>query len=143
MSLLVSARLRERSHRPALRIAGRADQAQASGPGHQVGEHTRERRAISGEAAPVLLAGADARGRARLRSELGATLPARTRFCEAGEVTEVLEQAPGSRLVILTGDLEGANAESLVRMLGRRHPQLPVVCVGEPAQTTSASAGRR
>lgn len=81
---------------------------------------------------PVLLAGADARRRAALRHELDATLPSQTSFCEAGQVTEVLERAPRSRMVILTGDLDDADAESLVRMLGRRHPQLPVVHLYEP-----------
>ena len=91
-------------------------------------------------AAAVLLAGADPRRRASLRVELSAKLGARTRFCEAVEVSEVLERAPRSSMVILTGDLDDADGESLVRLLGRRHPRLPVVMVREPS---AANAGGR
>ncbi len=80
-------------------------------------------------ARPVLLAGADARRRAQLRAEIGATLPRRTAFAEADAVCDVLERAPASRLVILAGDLGDGSAESLVRLLGLRHPQLPVVSI--------------
>ena len=78
---------------------------------------------------PVLLAGADPRRRAQLRAEIGATLPPRTAFAEADAVCDVLERAPASRLVILAGDLGDGSAESLVRLLGSRHPQLPVVTI--------------
>jgi len=80
------------------------------------------------ETAPVLLAGANA----WLRAELRATLPPRTVFAEASDVAEVLERARSSRLVILAGDLDDADAESMMHLLGQRHPQLPVVCVEEP-----------
>ncbi len=80
-------------------------------------------------ARPVLLAGADPRRRAQLRAEIGATLPRRTAFAEADAVCDVLERAPASRLVILAGDLGDGSAESLVRLLGLRHPQLPVVSI--------------
>lgn len=42
---------------------------------------------------------------------------------------DVLERAPASRLVILAGDLGDGSAESLVRLLGLRHPELPVVSI--------------
>jgi hypothetical protein len=80
-------------------------------------------------ARPVLLAGADPRRRAQLRAEIGATLPRRTAFAEADGVCDVLERAPASRLVILAGDLGDGSAESLVRLLGLRHPQLPVISI--------------
>jgi hypothetical protein len=132
MSPLVSTpRPRERSHRPALRVMSRRNRADISEPmPADMGLN-----GVSGgtRAAAVLLAGSDARRRASLRLELGAKLGARTRFREAGEVAEVLERAPRSSIVILTGDLDDADGESLIRLLGRRHPQLPIVRVDEPA----------
>jgi len=80
-------------------------------------------------ARPVLLAAADPDRRAQLRAEIGATLPQPTAFAEADAVCEVLERAPASRLVILAGDLGDGSAESLVRLLGLRHPELPVVSI--------------
>ena len=59
---------------------------------------------------PVLLAGADANRRAVLRAEFGATLPRRTTFSEADDVSGVLERAPSSRMVILAGGLDDADA---------------------------------
>jgi len=91
---------------------------------------------------PVLIAGADDRRRATLRAELAATLPRRTRFCEADDVAEVLERAPFSRMMVLAGDLHDADAESLMRLLGHRHPRLPVVCVGhEPIPVAAGAHG--
>jgi hypothetical protein len=162
MSPLVSVlRTRERSHRPVLRVLGGRGQSESFRPprgelaepgrGTVLGgrrtpvSHPQTDACVPSEpmpadvgpggtrAAAVLLAGADARRRTMLRVELGAKLPARTRFCEAGEVAEVLERAPRSSMVILTGDLDDADGESLVRLLGRRHPQLPVIRVQESA----------
>jgi hypothetical protein len=31
--------------------------------------------------------------------------------------------------VILSGELEGIPAQSLMQMLGHRHPEVPVVCI--------------
>lgn len=119
-------RPRERSHRPAL---GRAFERTLGGRDEPAADR-------------VLLAGADASQRVALRIELGATLPARTRFCEAGQVTEVLERAPSSQMVILTGDLDDADAESLVRLLGHRHPRLPVVRIEpEPGPGRTGAGG--
>lgn len=55
--------------------------------------------------------------------------PGRTVFAEADAAFEVLEQAPTSRLVVLAGNLEDVCAESLIDMLARRHPLLPVISV--------------
>ncbi len=109
-------RSRTRPHRPALRLL---------------------RGATPQQAAPVLLAGANACQRAELR----ATLPPRTVFAEASNVTEVLEHARSSRMVILAGDLDDADAESLMHLLGQRHPQLPVVCVEEPMTAAAVAVG--
>jgi hypothetical protein len=90
--------------------------------------------------AQVLLAGADAPKRAALRAELSASLPRRTWFAEADEVSQALARAPFSRLVILAGDLRDGSSDSLMHMLGLRHPQLPVVCVvDEPARAAAGA----
>jgi hypothetical protein len=77
----------------------------------------------------ILLAGADAGRRAALHDELARTLPATTVFDEAHAVCEVLEHAPGSRMAIITGDLDDAPADSLMQLLGHRHPGLAVLNV--------------
>jgi hypothetical protein len=121
MSPAVAQRVsRERSHRAILQAPGRRGRGGASTP-------------FSAPSTTVLLAGVDPDRRALLREEIAATLPHRARFIEAEEVCEVLERAPLSRLVILAGDLADTDAESLMRMLGHRHPQLPVVCVEDEA----------
>jgi hypothetical protein len=147
MSPIVSPRRpRERSHRPVLgvlgdhgeppgRKPGDLDMAEARRPTLRVVADDRD------EAAPVLLVGADACRRAALRTELGATLPARTPFSEADDVSAVLERAPISRMVILAGDLQDTDAESLMRLLGHRHPRLPVVSV-ETTMHAAAAGGR-
>jgi len=78
----------------------------------------------------VLVAGADARVRASMLAELRSLLPADTRFVEAGETWEVIARTPGSRMVVLAGDLGDVSASSLLHMLARRHPTLPVLAVG-------------
>lgn len=79
----------------------------------------------------VLVAGADAAIRARMLAELRSILPRGTRFVEAGETWEVLARAPGSRMVVLAGDLGEASCSSLLRLLARRNPTLPVLAVGD------------
>jgi hypothetical protein len=79
----------------------------------------------------VLLAGGDAGRRAALLEELTQTLSANTVFEQAGAVCEVLEHAPGSRMAFITGDLDDAPAESLMRMLAHRHPGLAVLVVDD------------
>jgi hypothetical protein len=79
----------------------------------------------------VLIAGRDEQCRLALRQELGRTLAPDTMFIEASEAWEVLQQAPSSRMVMLTGDLREVSAKSITRVLGRRHPSLPVLTLGE------------
>jgi hypothetical protein len=67
--------------------------------------------------------------------ELRNLLPANTRFLEARETWELLAGAAGSRMVVLTDDLGDISTESLVRLLGRRHPTLPVLAVGGQARS--------
>jgi hypothetical protein len=82
-------------------------------------------------ASHVLVAGADANARAMMLEELRNLLPASTRFLEARETWEVLAGASDSRMVVLADDLRDVSSAALVRLLGRRHPALPVLAVGE------------
>jgi hypothetical protein len=76
---------------------------------------------------PLLVAGADGARRTALLDDLIDTMPEGTRFEEASTLSEVLERAPTSRIVVLSGGLEDASAPSLVRVLGQRHPTLPII----------------
>jgi hypothetical protein len=148
MSPIVSPRSREWSRQAPLRAPGASGRREPASGSLAAAESPRPAlrivaengREIAPHVAPVLLAGADPGGRAVLRAELGATLPPRTRWAEADDVAGVLEGAAHSRMVILTGDLEDADAESLIRLLGRRHPELPVIRVDAPLP---AAAGGR
>jgi hypothetical protein len=77
----------------------------------------------------VLVAGADTARRAVLLAELANTMPEGTAFEQASTFAEVLEHAPRSRMVILSGGLDDASSRSLMRVLGQRHPKLPVITV--------------
>jgi hypothetical protein len=85
----------------------------------------------AGEGSCVLLAGADRQCRSALRQELGRTLSEGTVFIEADEAWEVLQQAPASRIVILTGDLREVSADTITRLLGRHYPTLPVLSLDD------------
>jgi hypothetical protein len=76
---------------------------------------------------PLLVAGADFARRRALLDDLVDTMPDGTSFEEASTLPEVLERAPTSRIVVLSGGLEDASAESLMRVLGQRHPALPII----------------
>lgn len=93
-----------------------------------IGPATLKRRASPH--ARILIAGADAEQRAAVLRDLSESLPADTPFGEAGAAWEVLEQAPSSGVVMLAGDLDEVTAESLMHVLGHRHPSLPVVALG-------------
>jgi hypothetical protein len=95
----------------------------------------------SPERARILIAGADSGQRAVVRRELTEALPTGTEFGEAGAGWEVLEQAPSSGVVMLAGDLAEVTAESLMHVLGHRHPSLPVVALGLLANAGPAVAG--
>jgi hypothetical protein len=71
--------------------------------------------------------------------ELHDLLPANTRFLEARETWEVIARAAGSRMVVLTGEFGDISTESLVRLLGRRHPALPVLAVGDRTRACAAT----
>jgi DNA-binding NtrC family response regulator len=91
------------------------------------------------ERSRILLVGVDPGRRASLRKELTSTLPPSTQFEEAGEVWEVLEHAPSSSVVMLTGDLQGVSAESLMHLLGDRYPKLPVVALDTRVNTLAVA----
>jgi hypothetical protein len=82
---------------------------------------------------PVLVAGRDPAERADVLESLTKIMTRRTPFEQAGTFWEVLVRAPASRMVILSGELDGMPAESLLRMLGHRHPGLPVVSLDASA----------
>lgn len=93
-------------------------------------EHMAARRAAAKAHARILVAGADPEQRAAVLRELSEALPQDTQFGEARAAWEVLEQAPSSGVVMLAGDLAEVTAESLMHVLGHRHPSLPVVALG-------------
>lgn len=90
----------------------------------QAVEHRPHKRAR------ILVVGADPERRAAVLRDLSEELPADTQFEEAAAVAEVLDQAPSSGVVMLTGDLGEITAESLMHVLGDRHPSLPVIALG-------------
>jgi hypothetical protein len=114
-------------HRPHLRLL-------RGGPPEDRAERERSR---------ILIAGADAERRAAVRADLTEALPADTQFGEVAAAWEVLEQAPSSGVVMLAGDLDEVTAESLMHVLGHRHPSLPVVALGLLAGGGGATDGRR
>jgi hypothetical protein len=78
----------------------------------------------------ILVAGADPAQRAAVLHDLTESLPASVQLGEAGAVAEVLERASTSSVVMLAGEVGGVSAESMMHMLGNRHPSLPVVALG-------------
>jgi hypothetical protein len=149
MSPIVSARPRAASRGPRLRALDPGWRPESPADAQGASESPRPAlRIVPGEGrepaprvTPVLLAGADERARENLRREFGATLPLRTRWVEADDVAGVLERAAYSRMVILAGDLEDADTESLMRLLGRRHPELPVIRVEAPLPAVAGGRG--
>jgi hypothetical protein len=129
-------RERARSHSPTLRLLHNERGVHAESPCLQgASQPTAARPALRlvDDRAHVLVAGGDACARATLLDELTHTMPASTLFEQAGAFAEVLEHAPSSRAVILSGDLDDIPASVLVHVLGNRHPSLPVVSVDAPA----------
>jgi DNA-binding NtrC family response regulator len=88
-------------------------------------------------ASHVLVAGRDAGQRAAVLDELTKTMGPSTVFEQAGAIGQVLERAPASRMVVLSGDLDDAPAESVMQKLATRHPGLPVVSLDAPAPSAA------
>ena len=80
----------------------------------------------------ILIVAARARRRALVHRELAAALAPETVFTQAGNVWEVLAQAPLSGVVMLAEDLPDVSARTLRELLGRRHPWLPIVVLDAP-----------
>lgn len=112
----------------------------AAAPQHE--RRAAARRAAAKARARILVAGADPEQRAAVLQELSEALPNDTQFGEARAAWEVLEQAPSSGVVMLAGDLAEVTAESLMHVLGHRHPSLPVVALGVVAGGGPSSPGR-
>jgi DNA-binding NtrC family response regulator len=89
--------------------------------------------------AHVLIAGADAAARTHMLEELTDQLPAGTLFAHANETWEVIAAAATSNMVVLAGDLGEMSGESMMRLLGRRYPTLPVLAVAEKTPTHPAA----
>jgi hypothetical protein len=98
-----------------------------------------ERAGRTEQPSRILVAGADPVQRAAVLHDLNEALPADTQIGEAGAVSEVLAQAPSSSVVMLAGDLGEVSAESLMHVLGSRHPSLPVIALGLSAGSAGSS----
>lgn len=131
--------------RPSLRLLNGGREL-AGSPGQPAGSASAARHSSGAELesgeleerSRILLVGADPDRRASLRKELTSTLPPSTLFEEAAEIWEVLEHAPSSGVVMLTGDLQDTSAESLMHLLGDRYPKLPVVALDTRVATLAA-----
>lgn len=86
----------------------------------------------------ILIVGAGARRRALVRKDLAEALAPDTQFAEADNVWEVLQQVPRSGVVMLAGDLPDVSAGTLMELLGRRHPWLPIVVLDAPDAESQA-----
>ncbi len=109
-------------------VASRTHSGSEHAQTHSGSEHAQSETHV--ERSRILIAGADPERRAAVRADLMEALPANTQFGEAAAAWEVLEQAPSSGVVMLAGDLDEVTAESLMNVLGHRHPSLPVVALG-------------
>ena len=91
----------------------------------------------------VLVAGLDRRARADMLRELREVLPGGTRFVETREAWETLTLAEDSQMVVLVEDLADLSGSSMVRLLARRQPTLPVlaVCGRAPSARSATSHG--
>lgn len=93
--------------------------------------------AAASQGQPILLAGGDQSVRTSVLRDLARSMPPSTSFEQAGAIWEVLARAPQSKLVILSGALEGIPAQALMQMLGHRHPEVPVVCIDDASSAAA------
>jgi hypothetical protein len=120
-------RVAGRPGRSALRLLGTASTRVVAAPQGQP----------ASQGQPILLAGGDHSARTAVLGDLARSMPSSTSFEQASAIWEVLARAPQSKMVILSGELEGIPAQSLMQMLGHRHPEVPVVCIDD---TSSVAA---
>jgi hypothetical protein len=120
-----------RTHLRMLRGGVRGEHETSDAPPRPASEATAHAAPPSPqERSRILIAGADPQRRAEVLADLTEALPADTQFGEAGAAWEVLDQASSSGVVMLAGDLDEVTAESLMHVLGHRHPSLPVIALG-------------
>jgi hypothetical protein len=93
--------------------------------------------ASAAQAQPILLAGGDRPARTSVLRDLARSMPPSTSVEQAEAIWEVLARAPQSKLVILSGALEGIPAQAVMQMLGHRHPEVPVVCIDDASSAVS------
>lgn len=108
-----------------------------------VGEELPRELPSERDAPCILIVAAGARKRALVQRELASALAPDTRFAQAGNVWEVLEQAPRSGVVMLAGDLPDIGARTLMALLGRRQPWLPVVAMDAPEEQAGSTWTRQ
>jgi hypothetical protein len=100
----------------------------------------RSGRVSHEDASPILIAGRDRVSRAEVLDTLSETMGPGAEFEQAETFSEVLLRAPASRIVVLSGELDGIPSESLRHMLAHRHPDLPVATLDARAQRLRAGA---
>jgi hypothetical protein len=98
----------------------------------------RSQRASREHASSILIAGRDRASRAEVLDSLSEEMGPDATFEQAETFSEVLLRAPASRMVVLSGELDGIPPESLRRKLARRHPDLPVATLDARAQRAGA-----
>ena len=137
MSSLTLSR-RAQSDGPRLRLMARSEPESVKRRGRTRSEAI-DRSQAPGEGpraprSPVLVVGRDRVRRVAVLEDLTQSMPTGTRFEEAWAFWQVLARAPESRMVIVSGELDDVPAGSLIRTLGQRHPDLPIVSVDAPAR---------
>ena len=100
----------------------------------------RSQRVSREDASPILIAGRDPASRAEVLESLSEEMGPDATFEQAETFSEVLLRAPASRMVVLSGELDGIPPESLRRKLARRHPDLPVATLDARGQHAEAGA---
>jgi hypothetical protein len=139
------------SNAPKLRLVPKKHDAPAASAARSAGGRGPSEAALGtafaldadgGDTSPVLVAGRDPASRASVIDGLNGVMPAHTPFQEAGTFWEVLVRAPGIRMVVLSDELDGIPTESLLHMLGHRHPGLPVVSLDAQAPRAGARSQR-
>jgi hypothetical protein len=118
-----------RGNRPTLRLVAEEPQEKY---GHQKYGHREGHADIHRDSPRILIVAAGARTRALVHREMAAALAPETVFAQAANVWEVLAQAPLSGVVMLAEDLPDVSARTLMELLGRRHPWLPIVVLEAP-----------
>jgi hypothetical protein len=126
MSPIASTRARARQ---ALRQDASALRLVVDEPWH-ADEHGEAEAQGSGPRILIVARGADER--MLVRKEMSGALASDTAFAEAGNVWEVLRQAPHCGVVMLAGALPDVSTRTLTELLGRRHPWLPIVVLDPP-----------